>query len=140
MKKSIIIILALIMMFQMSAFAESIESSAGAVYSGKCGDDVTWTLDYDAGTLDFTGTGAIYDYNIDVASYSCDTPWYQYRNKLIRVTFSEGITYIGNAVVYNCKNVKRVYLPSTVTEIGIDCFTSCSGLAAVHIPSLETWM
>lgn len=35
---------------------------------------------------------------------------------------------------YNCKQLKKVSIPSTVTEIGKECFSQCSSLVDVQLP------
>ena len=49
----------------MSAFADTVKS-------GKCGDNLTWTLDSE-GTLTISGEGAMKDFTCD--SYGTNSPW-----------------------------------------------------------------
>ncbi|MBQ7499945.1 MAG: leucine-rich repeat domain-containing protein, partial [Clostridia bacterium] len=139
MKKFIFISFTILLI---SAFAFAV--SAGSVgqdkVGGQCGDNVTWSFDPDTGALDFVGTGPMYDYTINMSSYVSDVPWWHYRSSVKTVTFSEGITYIGNSTVYNCKNLKSVSIPGTVKGIGMDCFASDNLLEAVYITDLDAWM
>lgn len=43
----------------------------------------------------------------------------------------ESVKYIGQAVFYNCKNLKQIYIPASVNEIGADAFCD-SGLTDVY--------
>lgn len=54
--KIIIFFISIIAILGISTYA-----SGKVVDSGKCGDNVTWTL-YDDGTLEISGTGDMYDY------------------------------------------------------------------------------
>ena len=44
---------------------------------------------------------------------------------LTSVTLSEGIFSLEDGLFQGCVNLKTVYIPSTVTEIGKDCFKDC---------------
>ncbi len=59
MKKRILSIILTVCMI-MSAFA-AMSVTASAAESGKCGDNLTWTLN-DEGTLTISGTGGMYGY------------------------------------------------------------------------------
>lgn len=48
-------------------------SSNNIIDTGKCGENLTWTL-YDDGLLSITGTGAMYNYG------PYNRPWYTYKN------------------------------------------------------------
>ena len=53
-------------------FLGSVPAVSAAEDSGKCGDDLSWSLSGD--TLTITGSGAMYDF-----SESTMAPWYDYR-------------------------------------------------------------
>lgn len=55
--------------------------------SGKCGENLTWTLDN--GTLTISGIGEMADY------YGCETPWYSHSSAISRVVINDGVTSIG---------------------------------------------
>ena len=100
-----------------------------AASDGKCGDNITWTLD-DAGNLLIEGTGPMYDY--DYASRN-PSPW-AYSGDVKTVKFSDGITHIGDDIFYACWEIKSVEIPSSVTSIGVFSFEGCRGLTSIVLP------
>ena len=64
--------------------------AATVVSSGKCGTNVTYTLDSD-GLLTISGTGAMADY-----SSSSSVPWYSSRSSVKTVVIKYGVTSIGS--------------------------------------------
>ena len=128
MKQRLIVCIAAVMLALMhSVYAK-------ATYdSGKCGDNVTWKLDYNGlwGLLTISGTGDMYDYDNGA-------PWcssYYYVNK---VTISDGVSRIGNNAFYGCRSLASVTIPNSVTTIGNSAFYGCRILASIEIPSSVT--
>ncbi|MBE6625801.1 MAG: hypothetical protein E7628_01285 [Ruminococcaceae bacterium] len=91
------------------------------IASGECGDALTWIL-YTDGDLVIYGSGDMWDYD-----YSNNkAPWYTYRNKMKKLTLSEGISSIGKYAFDGCSNIKgALSMPDTVTRIGDYAFYSC---------------
>ena len=115
-------------------------SAANAKYpTGKCGDDITWTLVN--GTLTLTGSGAMYDYDFDYGtSYNylkAKAPWAQYTPQISAVKADVSITHIGNMAFFQCTHLKSVDLPGVLT-IGSQAFQGCSALGAVSLPETVT--
>ena len=52
---------------------------------------------------------------------------------ITRVRFNDGLQKIGNKAFHDCKSLKSITLPSTVTEIGIGAFHGCSKLRVVTL-------
>ena len=100
-----------------------------AASDGKCGDNITWTLD-DAGNLLIEGTGPMYDY--DYVSRN-PSPW-AYSGAVKTVKFSDGITHIGDDIFYACWEIKSVKIPASVTSIGAYSFDGCRGLTSIVLP------
>lgn len=70
----------------------------GVVESGKCGDDLTYTItgdDANGYTLTISGTGDMYDYTWDE-----NAPWYDERKNVVKVVIEDGVTSIGNYSFY----------------------------------------
>lgn len=87
------------------------------VPSGKCGDNLTWTLDNE-GTLTISGTG-------DMTS----TPWLPYQNNLKKLILNEGITSIIGNAFYDCRGLTgNLVIPGSITSIGEWAFGRCRGL------------
>jgi hypothetical protein len=108
-------------------FAVMLSTLAYCDTSGKCGDNVTWTLT-DEGKLTISGTGDMYT----------STPWYNYRTSIKTVIIEDGVTSIGNSAFVNCTNLTSVNIPNGVTSIEIDAFYGCKGLTSVEIPDSVT--
>ena len=111
--------------------------------SGKCGDDLEWSL-YDSKALFITGTGAMYDYDVDNPA-----PWsgkpiiycefgsgvtsvgssaFEECSFLMAVSFNEEITTINSYAFYGCSALKETELPKSVTAIGDNAFEGCTSL------------
>ena len=96
---------------------------------GKCGDDLTWTLDMEAGELTISGTGDMWDWG----SGSDYSPWYPLAKSIKKVTIQDGVTGIGNNAFYQCA-MTDVSIPDSVTRIGEFAFSHCADLKSVKIP------
>lgn len=96
--------------------------------SGKCGDDITWTLD-DSGNLKLEGTGYMYDYGYELWGKSINT-----------VSMSYGITSIGMYSFFNCTKLKVVEIPNSVLFIGTNSFNNCANLINIEIPNSVTML
>ena len=128
MKRKIVSVLLCVLLLAsllpVSAFADT-------TASGKCGDNLTWTLDGD-GTLTISGTGDIqaYDWN--------STPWAYYSDKITTLIINEGVTSIGIGNFLECSNLTSVTIPDSVTNIRGWAFFACSSLTSVNIPDSVT--
>ena len=65
-KKALSLIICFIVLI--STLAATGMTLSAASYSGKCGDNLTWSLDTSTGVLNITGTGDMRDYSY--SSYS----------------------------------------------------------------------
>lgn len=95
-----------------------------AASSGKCGENITWTLD-DEGNLVIEGTG-----EMDFFEMPENVPW---GHKIKTVKISEGISTLGMFVFQYCRDLKSVVIPNSVTDIGYAAFFGCTGLKSVII-------
>lgn len=137
-------VMAIVMLSCANLWAES---------NGKCGDNLTWTLD-DNGVLTISGKGKMYDYK-----YNRATPWmnkgfqkvvitagvtsignYAFNDSrgLTSVTIGNSVTSIGNNAFYLCRGLTSFTIPYGVTSIGDNAFSYCSGLTSVSIPNSVT--
>ena len=126
-KKTLSLILALLMVF--SLLPVSALADGTIVDSGKCGKDLTWTLD-NAGVLTITGTGEMND-----------DPWrWNFTDSLKSVIIADGVTSIYGSAFDGCKAITEVSIPNSVTEIGACAFENCSSLKKIDIPDSVTSM
>lgn len=102
--------------------------------SGKCGDNLVWTLN--GGTLTISGTGKMDNYADD----DVNTPWYVYRDSIYKVIILYGVTSIGDWAFNRCTNLKEIKIPDSVTWIGNYAFIYCEGLKEIKIPESVTWI
>lgn len=114
-----------------STFSAFLEQTNGtAVETGKCGDNLTYSLD-DAGTLTISGTGAMYDFS----SFDVQCPWDS--TKIKKVIVNNGVTSIGDDAFLNCTLLTSITLPDTLTEIGISAFNN-TNLSSIVLPDSVT--
>lgn len=98
----------------------------GEVYSGTCGDNLTWELDTSTGVLEISGVGAM--------SFSTQ-PWNSYRDFIKTVKINEGVSNVENTAFGYCTQLNEIVLPSTITEIERYAFRKCILLESVSIPN-----
>ena len=115
-----------------NAFVDSTNitaSAANTATSGKCGENVSWSLK--DGVLTISGSGKMTDYHYD------DSPFYN-REDIKSVVIKSGVTSIGYDAFRDCSSLTSVTIPSSVTSIGDAAFYYCSSLTSVTIPSSVT--
>lgn len=105
-------------------------TAAFAVNSGDCGSDVEWSFDEATGELVISGSGTMSDY--DKAD---DAPWYSFKDSILKITVSEGVTGIGRYAFNSCTKVSEISLPEGLKTIGYSSFDSCSSLKSISIPA-----
>ncbi len=111
----------LLTMFTLPSFAETL-------YSGTCGDGLTWTIDSE-GVFTLSGSGAMPDYARGT------TPWYKYRAEITSVVIEPGITRVGNYAFYLTKILDNITLSDDVTEIGSYAFATCGSVSTATFGS-----
>lgn len=91
---------------------------------GKCGDNLTWGIRRDGGTiLTISGTGDMYDYD---DATTC--PWNQYY--VHELYLGDGITHIGNNA-FRGQVMESVVLPRQLESVGKGAFEACEKLTSV---------
>lgn len=107
------------------------------IAQGSCGTNVKWAIDPDY-ALFITGSGKMTDYASGSLVPDQAAPWWNYRDKIISVDVSEGITEVGQHAFSECTAIVRASLPSTLTgaeAIGWSAFNGCSSLSEINIPN-----
>ena len=94
--------------------------------SGEIGN-ITWTID--AGVLTLSGSGRMP--NFDGES---DAPWYEYKDSIMSVVISDGITTVGEYAFKDYTNIYEVSFSKDITDIGYSSFYGCTMLAEVTFP------
>ena len=105
--------------------------AAQAEAGGKCGDQVTWTLDCE-GLLRIQGQGAMYD-----GAFWKDSVGPEH---ILRVRVEEGVTTIGGGAFQECAKLSEVILPESITTLGDAAFAGCDALSVMTLPSGITEM
>ena len=118
----------LLMLCMLVSIISAVPITASAATSGKCGDNLTWTLDNN-GTLTISGTG-------DMTS----RPWDSYERSIKSVIINYGVTSIGSFTFGCCSNLTSVSIPNSVTNIGDAAFIDCYSLTSISIPDGITYL
>ena len=114
--------------------------AATIVDSGKCGANVTYTLDSD-GVLTISGTGPMLDYGNDYRTLENRPPWVhlgQYdspESDVGSIIIQNGVTSIGQEAFYGCSDMISISIPGSVSSIGKYAFMNCSLLRNLVIPN-----
>ena len=102
-------------------------SGGAETQTGKCGTNLTWTLD-DEGTLTIQGTGKMFDVDND----QWNTRWNS--KQVVHAVIEYGVTSIGNYAFNCCESLLSVAIPESVEYIGNNALSWCTSLTSVFIP------
>ena len=107
---------------------------AAVLYSGSCGENVSWSL-YADGVFKLEGSGAMTAY-----ASKTDVPWYAYRAQIKEVTISKDVTTLSKYAFYKATNLESVTFEegSVLTSIGNQAFIGCTKLTAFDMPDTVT--
>ena len=139
MKKTVSILLALLLVFSTTAFgltAAAEGETPEIVDSGYCGggdniEDVWYTLDSD-GELTIGGTGKICDLFFHWS-------YYAYAQQVLSIVILNGITEIGAQTFDGCYRACTVTIPASVTRIGFRAFYEDQPHVVVYRGTPEQW-
>ena len=127
MKKIISLFISLVMLLSITAGLNLTVNAE--TLTGKCGENVTYSLDTSTGELVISGTGDMADYSLDNDSPFCDN------SNIKSVIIENGVTSIGESAFNSCTSLTSVTIPDSVTSIGERAFEVCSSLTSVTIPN-----
>ena len=131
MKKIISLFISLVMLLSITAGLNLTVNAE--TLTGKCGENVTYSLDTSTGELVISGTGDMTDYSLYIYA-----PWHSNSSSIKTVTISSGVTSIGRYAFSYCGKLTSVTIPDNVTSIGDRAFEVCSSLTSVTIPNSVT--
>lgn len=136
-------------------------SSVSYIANGQCGDEVFWALDA-SGNLVISGKGNMWKYKAENVHHTeadapvlRDNPFLAYYDKIVSVSFAEGVTSVGEGAFYgnsylrnvsfsntmqtidgfafmNCENLSDFILPNSVIYLGQSCFTN-TGISKIEL-------
>lgn len=101
-------------------------------YSGTCGDNIVWVYDYINNKLVISGTGEMYDYELDSYGRPSSVPWYDFW-PIQTVEIDYEITRVGDYAFYGIENLTSVILSDSVVEIGEYAFAYCENLENIYM-------
>ena len=123
-KTALLCLLAAILAVLTAVCAAAEEEHGEVVDSGKCGDDLTWTV-YGDGLLEISGEGEMSDYDPFDGN---PMPWLAYADKLTALKLNEGITRIGELAFYDLDSLGGgLVIPDSVLSVGAAAFADCQG-------------
>ena len=108
--------------------------AADILYSGKCGDNATWTFSSE-GTFIISGTGNVdYDSLYDSMGEQFGVSVYEVQPPLKKAIVKNGITSLSKEFFTNLSDLVSVELPDSLKSIG-RCFCfACVNLESINIP------
>lgn len=123
--KKLSVLLACCLLISMLPMAAS---AATVVDSGKCGENLTWTLD-SSYVLTISGTG-----DMEKEEGKTTWGWTSYDYQIKKVIVNSGVTSIGERAFSTCWSLKSVTLPDSVKRIEANAFTDCFLLTEIRLP------
>ena len=133
MKKVLSLLLSLTMLLSIVSVVD-FSAYADTLTTGKCGKNVTYSLDTSTGVLTINGEGDMENYNYN--NYK-NNPFYK-KSNIKTVIIKNGVTSIGDYTFRDCTSLKSVTIPDSVISIGDYAFYNCSSLTSVTIPNSVT--
>lgn len=97
-----------------------------AFLEASCGDNVSWTVDMDTGTLIFSGEGEI-----------TNTSWSKISKYINTVIINDGVTGVAEYAFSNNNSLKIVVIPDSMKNIGDFAFHVCRSLSHVFYSGTE---
>ena len=82
---------------------------------------------YDDGTLMISGSG-------DMANYDWGNrpAWYEYRSNIVQIIIGEDVTSIGYFAFADCEGITEITIPENIVHIGQIAFQNCNNLTTIN--------
>lgn len=90
--------------------------------SGKCGEDVYYEFDAETRTFTISGNGDMYDYVTCNYGKEIDAPFFGFIKFIDKVIVEEGVTSFGDYSMCFADNLKEIYFPASINNIGLNSF------------------
>ena len=104
------------------------------IFSGTCGEHMTWELNLTTGEMIISGSDIMDDYRASwYESENPLPPWYDYREQITTLTVGDSVIYIGEGAFAECTNLKQAHFGNAVESIGPSAFEA-SGLMETEFP------
>ena len=121
------LLLVVVVLCFLCAWAATDAQASSGKTGGTCGDGVKWLYDENTCQLIISGSG-----------YMDSCPWSRYADQIKRVTIEYGVNNIVSNAFRGCTNLREVYIGNTVKVIEAYAFYGCS-FSTIRFPeSLQT--
>jgi hypothetical protein len=94
-------------------------------------DNIRWKVENGILSIEPGSDGEMIDY---VKDNVCSSPWYSYRDSIVKAEIGKGITRIGAGAFYDCFKLAMVDIPDTVVSVGGQAFHNCGNLKKLVFP------
>ncbi|MGN1026777.1 MAG: leucine-rich repeat domain-containing protein [Faecousia sp.] len=103
-------------------FEDGVCSGCGLM-GGTCGENLSYTIV--DGVLTITGSGSMDNFG------DCGAPWYEQRDEIQSVVFSEKMDSIGSFAFADCEYLSEITIPKNISFIGKNAFRNCPNLKTI---------
>ena len=121
-----------------AVYASAVTAHAETIDEGRCGEDLTWTLD-DRGTLTISGMGQMWDFAEEM-NRTPEWTHYSYDGVIKKLVIQDGVTTIGDSAFWGCRSLTSLELPDSLQRIEHGAFYYCEGLTAAELPEGVTYV
>ena len=137
-KRTLSIILSILVMLSFSCNISLFAQAATEVQTGNCGENggnnLTFVLDSD-GVLTISGSGRMKDYS----RLTNRAPWYNNADQIKKVVLESEVINVGAYAFNNCKNLVEVDY-GNIDTIGVAAFLNCESLYDALLPKRCTYI
>lgn len=112
------------------------------IAGGEVEGGFTWDVD-SAGMLHIRGNGELPRNYFNWSSYgfTTDAPWYPYRDSITALRIHSGVTSTSIASFAGLTNMRKLFVPASVTKLDFFGFFECRGLDDVYYEGTsEEWL
>ena len=133
MKRFSVRIISLVLAFILTASSLSLYATASLTYSGKCGENLTWTFNDETGALEISGNGVMDNYAVMFM------PWHHVRSDIKNVNITNGVEGICDYSFFGYPALATVSIAESVAHIGASAFAQCYELTSISVDSQNAY-